>query len=57
MITWEARLGLIPTIAPHVLPAFLNTLLKEAPALGLQVHEDQTARLIESLRRGDIDVA
>ena len=51
------RLGIIPTIGPYLLPVLLRTLRDEAPDLQPMVHEDQTARLIEALRHGDIDVA
>ncbi|RVW03528.1 hydrogen peroxide-inducible genes activator [Rhodococcus spongiicola] len=51
------RIGLIPTVAPYVLPAVLSALGREMPALVPQVIEDQTARLLESLRAGVIDVA
>ncbi|WP_072687679.1 hydrogen peroxide-inducible genes activator [Rhodococcus marinonascens] len=51
------RIGLIPTVAPYVLPALLSELRKEMPALEPQIIEDQTVRLLESLRAGAIDVA
>ena len=51
------RLGVIPTIAPYLLPSVLRILQREAPDLELSVHEDQTWRLIDALKRGDIDVA
>ena len=50
-------IGVIPTIAPYLLPAMLRTLRREAPDLQLTVREDQTARLVEALRRGDLDIA
>jgi len=51
------RLGVIPTIAPYLLPSVLRILQREAPDLEIAVHEDQTWRLIDALKRGDIDVA
>ena len=56
-LSGRLRIGIIPTIAPYLLPAVLRTLRKEAPDLQPEVHEDQTARLIEALRHGEIDVA
>jgi LysR family hydrogen peroxide-inducible transcriptional activator len=50
------RLGVIPTIAPYLLPRLLPALAAQFPALELQLHEDMTARLIESLRAGQLDV-
>ena len=47
------RLGLIPTVAPYVLPAVLAGLAQRLPALTLRVVEDQTERLLTvAARRG-----
>lgn len=51
------RIGLIPTVAPYVLPTLLPALAEELPAVVPQVVEDQTARLLEALRGGALDVA
>lgn len=49
------RLGLIPTIAPYVLPTILAGLANRLPDLALWVSEDQTARLLTALREGSLD--
>ncbi|WP_305094797.1 hydrogen peroxide-inducible genes activator [Prescottella sp. R16] len=51
------RIGLIPTVAPYVLPGLLPALRRDMPALVPQVVEDQTARLLDALRVGTLDVA
>ncbi|MFT3662621.1 MAG: hydrogen peroxide-inducible genes activator [Gordonia sp. (in: high G+C Gram-positive bacteria)] len=51
------RLGLIPTIAPYILPRLLRGLPERRPDLELRVVEDQTARLLEQLRDGTLDAA
>ncbi|MEV6276135.1 hydrogen peroxide-inducible genes activator [Nocardia sp. NPDC051832] len=51
------RMGIIPTVAPYVLPALLPELRRRVPALAPQVIEDQTARLLDGLRTGVLDVA
>lgn len=51
------RLGLIPTVAPYVLPRLLPELRRQLPALVPHVIEDQTARLLDGLRSGVLDVA
>jgi len=51
------RLGLIPTVAPYVLPAVLAGLAQRLPELTLRVVEDQTERLLASLRDGALDAA
>jgi LysR family hydrogen peroxide-inducible transcriptional activator len=51
------RLGLIPTVAPYVLPTLLAGLADRLPALALKVIEDQTERLLTGLREGSVDAA
>jgi LysR family hydrogen peroxide-inducible transcriptional activator len=51
------RLGVIPTIAPFVLPRALPILRTQFPALRLFLREDQTSRLIASLKSGALDAA
>lgn len=51
------RLGLIPTIAPYLLPRLLKGLPVRRPELELRVVEDQTSRLLEQLREGSLDAA
>lgn len=51
------RLGLIPTVAPYVLPTVLAGLAEQLPGLTLRVTEDQTERLLAVLREGALDAA
>lgn len=51
------RLGVIPTIAPYLLPGVLPALRRAHPGLRLYLREDQTARLLERLVAGDLDLA
>ena len=51
------RLGMIPTVAPYVLPTVLAGLADRLPALTLRVIEDQTERLLTALREGALDAA
>ncbi|OMC15614.1 hydrogen peroxide-inducible genes activator [Mycobacterium colombiense] len=51
------RLGLIPTVAPYVLPTVLAGVAEELPGLTLRVTEDQTERLLAVLREGALDAA
>lgn len=50
-------LGVIPTIAPYILPAALPELQKQASELDLTLHEAQTGQLLDELEDGVIDVA
>lgn len=51
------RIGIIPTVAPYILPSLLPTLRRKLPALTPRVVEDKTARLLDELRAGTLDVA
>lgn len=51
------RLGVIPTIAPFLLPATLPRLRVRHPALRLFLREDLTPRLIAGLKAGQLDAA
>lgn len=51
------RVGIIPTVAPYVLPTVLPELRRRFPAMVPHIIEDQTARLIDGLRSGVLDVA
>jgi LysR family transcriptional regulator, hydrogen peroxide-inducible genes activator len=51
------RLGLIPTVAPYVLPTLLAGLADRLPGLTLRLIEDQTERLLTALREGSVDAA
>jgi len=49
------RLGVIPTIAPYVLPRLLVDAAEQYPALQLTVRETTTEQLIEELADGSLD--
>jgi LysR family hydrogen peroxide-inducible transcriptional activator len=50
-------LGAIPTVAPFLLPKVLPRVRKAFPKLRLQLVEDLTARLLERLEAGSLDLA
>ncbi len=52
----ELRLGVIPTIAPFLLPGTLPKLRKRYPELELLLTEDQTDRIYRRLMEGELDV-
>jgi LysR family hydrogen peroxide-inducible transcriptional activator len=55
-LSGELRLGVIPTIAPFMLPGALPRLRKLYPKLELLLIEDQTERIYQRLMAGDLDV-
>jgi len=52
----ELRIGLIPTIAPYLLPVIMPELSKAFPKLKLWLYEYQTHSLLEKLERGELDL-
>lgn len=55
-LSGELRLGVIPTIAPFMLPAILPKLRRQYPDLELLLTEDQTQRIYQRLMDGELDV-
>lgn len=51
------RIGVIPTIAPFFLPDVIGPLREKFPRLDLRVIEDLTPKLLEKLRRGEVECA
>jgi LysR family hydrogen peroxide-inducible transcriptional activator len=51
------RLGVIPTVAPFLLPRALPRLKTQYPALKLFLREDLTSRLVAGLKAGALDAA
>ena len=56
-LTGRFRLGVIPTIAPFLLPRALPLLRTRFPELRLYLREDLTQRLIAALKSGHLDAA
>jgi len=50
------RLGVIPTVAPYLMPAILEAFRKQSATAQLQVRETQTQRLVEELEQGSIEL-
>ena len=50
------RMGVVPTIGPFLLPNILPRLRRIYPALRLYLVEDLTARLVEELHAGRLDI-
>ncbi|MBO5903347.1 MAG: hydrogen peroxide-inducible genes activator [Tidjanibacter sp.] len=51
------RLGVIPTIAPYLLPRFLSTFAEKYPKVELEIKELTTPQIIEAMRHDEIDAA
>ncbi|OJR64775.1 hydrogen peroxide-inducible genes activator, partial [Escherichia coli] len=53
----EFKLGMIPTIAPTLLPMFLKTFLNKYNKVNLIIEEYTTEEIIQKLRNGYLDAA
>ncbi|CAO5256185.1 LysR substrate-binding domain-containing protein [Frankia sp. AgKG'84/4] len=53
----DIRLGVIPTVAPYLLPRLLPALRERWPQTRLRLREAQTATLLAELRGGALDLA
>ena len=51
------NIGIIPTVAPYILPTLLTLIAEEFPELEPRIVENQTENLLQRLRDGHIDVA
>lgn len=56
-LTGPLNLGVIPTISPFLLPRLLPGLRRKYPKLKLFLREDLTARLLEDMAAGKLDLA
>lgn len=54
--TGRLRLGIIPTVAPFLLPRVLPKVRRAYPDLRLELYEAQTHQLVERLERGGLDL-
>lgn len=56
-LTGTFRLGILPTIAPYLLPRFFPRLMRENSSLEIRVVEMKTADIRRAIDRGEIDAA
>src|SRR6478752_4959009 len=56
LLTGRMQLGVIPSIAPYVLPKILPVLQRRYPDLQIVLRETQTEVLLEELHGGALDV-
>ncbi len=57
LLSGRLRLGVIPTLAPYVLPRVLPQLQRVHPELRVELRETQTRNLTDELARGALDAA
>ncbi|KAB7728647.1 LysR family transcriptional regulator [Rudanella paleaurantiibacter] len=55
-ISGELRLGIIPTLAPYLLPLFIGSFMHRFAGVSVQIQELTTEHIVEQLRKGLLDV-
>lgn len=55
-LSGELRIGIIPTIAPYLLPHFVQPFIKSYPEIRLHISEMITERITGELKLGNLDV-
>lgn len=51
----EYRLGMIPTLAPYILPLFVESFVEKYPKVVLKIDELKTESIVEQLRNDKLD--
>ena len=57
LLTGRLTLGVIPSLAPYLLPRILPVLQKQFPELRLELRETQTRQLVDEVKGGALDAA
>jgi LysR family hydrogen peroxide-inducible transcriptional activator len=55
-IQGDLNIGIIPTIAPYLVPLFITQTIKEYPDLHIQIEELLTDQITEALINNDLDI-
>ena len=55
IIAGTLKIGIIPTLAPYLLPQFLQSFIKKYPQVRLSMHEITTENIIRQLKNGSLD--
>lgn len=55
-LSGKLKLGIIPTVAPFILPEFLNDFAKKFPKITISVSEMTTQTIIELILRRELDI-
>ncbi len=54
-VSGKLKIGIIPTLAPFLVPLFADSLQKDHPGISLDIHEQITNQVIHGVRHGDLD--
>jgi LysR family hydrogen peroxide-inducible transcriptional activator len=56
LISGELKIGIIPTLAPYLLPLFIGNYKRKYPNINIKIEELTTANIIDRLNRDLLDV-
>ncbi|MBA3899857.1 MAG: LysR family transcriptional regulator [Bacteroidetes bacterium] len=56
-VSGELRIGIIPTLAPYLLPLFINSFLQKYPLVKLKISELATNDIVRKLEKNELDAA
>ncbi|MBL7682773.1 MAG: LysR family transcriptional regulator [Flavipsychrobacter sp.] len=56
LVRGELKIGIIPTLAPYIIPLFINNFMKKYPDVKLQISELTTEAITEKLEQYALDV-
>ncbi len=56
-LSYPISMGIIPTVAPYILPKLLPILNQQYPLAQLHIVENQSRILVDLVKRGDLDTA
>ena len=55
IVSGTLKIGIIPTLAPYLLPQFLQAFIKQYPQVRLSIHELTTENIVRQLKNGSLD--
>jgi len=55
-VTGELKIGVIPTVAPYLLPLFLNEFARNYPKVHFAISEITTEQIVDSLDKRELDI-
>jgi len=55
-VTGDLKIGVIPTVAPYVLPLFLYEFIKKFPKVQFEISEISTEKIMENIKKRDLDI-
>lgn len=55
-VAGQLKIGVIPTVAPYLLPLFLNDFMKSLPHVHFEISEITTERILEDIGKRELDI-